>query len=135
TWNTVRHGLKALIEQGDGGRIITMSSIAGLVGIPGGSTGYAATKGAIIQLTRQAAVYGAPHGITANAVCPGWIRTALNRPVWSDPEQRAKAAARHPLGRLGEPSDVAGAVAFLASPDAAWITGIALPVDGGITCV
>jgi NAD(P)-dependent dehydrogenase (short-subunit alcohol dehydrogenase family) len=135
-WTTVRHGLDALIEQGDGGRIITMSSIAGLVGIPGGGpSSYSVTKAAIVQLTRQAALDGAPYGVTANAVCPGYVRTAINKAVWSDPERLAEVSARHPLGRMGETTDVAAAVAFLASADAAWITGVALPVDGGFTCV
>jgi NAD(P)-dependent dehydrogenase (short-subunit alcohol dehydrogenase family) len=93
------------------------------------------TKAAIIGLTRQAAVDGAPHGITANAVCPGYVRTALNAEAWENPETHDQLAALHPLGRWGEPADVAGAVAFLASSDADWITGIALPVDGGLTSV
>ena len=98
--------------------------------------GYGATKAGIIQLTRQAAVQGAPYGITANTVCPGVIRTAINQSVWANEETHEKFVALHPLGRLGETSDVAVAVAvaFLASPDAAWITGITLPVDGGLTC-
>ncbi len=135
TWNTIRFGMRALVDQGEGGRIITMSSVVGLVGLPDVPYGYAATKAGIIQLTRQAAVQGAPHGITANTVCPGIVRTAINRSVWADEATRAKFVALHPLGRLGETSDVAGAVAFLASPDAAWITGVTLPVDGGLTCV
>jgi NAD(P)-dependent dehydrogenase (short-subunit alcohol dehydrogenase family) len=135
TWNTIRFGLRALVDQGEGGRIITMSSVVGLVALPDVPYGYAATKAGVIQLTRQAAVRGAPHGITANTVCPGVIRTAINRTVWADEETNEKFVALHPLGRLGETSDVAGAVAFLASPDAAWITGVTLPVDGGLTCV
>jgi NAD(P)-dependent dehydrogenase (short-subunit alcohol dehydrogenase family) len=135
TWNTVRVALRTLIEIGRGGRVVTLSSAAGLVGIAGVASGYAAAKAAIIQLTRQAAVDGAPHGITANAVCPGYVRTAINTDEWSQPEARARTAARHPLGRMGEASDVAAAVAFLASADAAWITGVALPVDGGLTLV
>jgi NAD(P)-dependent dehydrogenase (short-subunit alcohol dehydrogenase family) len=86
-------------------------------------------------LTRQAAVDGAPHGITANAVCPGYVRTAINHRAWNDPDTFSKLAALHPLGRMGESTDIAGAVAFLVSPDAAWITGVALPVDGGMSCV
>jgi glucose 1-dehydrogenase len=133
TWNTVRVGLRTMIEQGRKGRIVTLSSAAGLIGIAGVASGYAASKAAIIQLTRQAAVDGAPHGITANAVCPGYVRTAINTAEWAEPAQYAKTSAKHPLGRMGETSDIAAAVAFLASPDAAWITGVALPVDGGLT--
>jgi NAD(P)-dependent dehydrogenase (short-subunit alcohol dehydrogenase family) len=135
TWNTVRVGLRTMIEQGREGRIVTLSSAAGLIGIAGVASGYAASKAAIIQLTRQAAVDGAPHGITANAVCPGYVRTAINTAEWMDPERFAKTSAKHPLGRMGETSDIAGAVAFLASPDASWITGVALPVDGGLTLI
>src|SRR5262245_47077031 len=135
TWNTVRVGLGTLIEQGRGGRIVTLSSAAALIGIAGVASGYAASKAAIIQLTRQAAVDGAAHGVTANVVCPGYVRTAINTAEWADPTEFARTAAKHPLGRMGETSDIAAAVAFLASPEAAWITGVTLPVDGGLTLV
>lgn len=135
TWNTVRMGLRQLIEQGAGGRIITLSSVAGLVGFPGVASGYSASKAGIIMLTRQAAVDGAPYRITANSVCPGFVRTALNREGWEDADGKAKLDAMHPLGRMGEPEDVAAAVSFLASDEAAWITGVVLPVDGGLTAV
>ena len=135
TWNTVRAGLKALIEQGEGGRIVTMSSVAGLVGLKGLGSGYGVTKAGIVQLTRQAAVEGAPHGITANTLCPGYIRTAINPGAWRDAEVLERVVALHPLGRLGEASDVAAAVAFFASDDAAWVTGVVMPIDGGLTCV
>jgi NAD(P)-dependent dehydrogenase (short-subunit alcohol dehydrogenase family) len=135
TWYTVRAGLAELIAQRDGGRIVMLSSVAGLVGNAGVPSGYAVTKAGIVQLAKQAAVDGAPHGITANAVCPGYVRTAINRPVWEDPDTLAKVEQLHPLGRMGEASDVAGTVAFLASSDASWVTGAVLTVDGGMTCV
>lgn len=135
TWNTVRAGLRALIDQRDGGRIVAMSSVAGLLGFKGLGSGYGVTKAGIIELTRQAAVEGAPYGITANAVCPGFVRTAINPITWQTVDAVERYAALHPLGRLGEPDDVAAGVAFLASDDAAWITGVVLPIDGGMTCV
>ena len=70
-----------------------------------------------------------------NAICPGYVRTAMTAETQTDPALLARALAAHPLGRLGEPEDVAGAAFFLASDDASWVTGIALPVDGGYTCI
>jgi NAD(P)-dependent dehydrogenase (short-subunit alcohol dehydrogenase family) len=133
-WWTCREAVRQLIEQGSGGRVIVIASIASLVATPSG-VAYNASKGAAIQLVRTLAPQVASHGITVNAVCPGWIRTAMTRETQEDPERLARALAAHPLGRLGEPEDVAGAALFLASDDASWITGIALPVDGGYTCV
>jgi NAD(P)-dependent dehydrogenase (short-subunit alcohol dehydrogenase family) len=123
-----------MIGEGGGGRIIAVASIASLVGSPSG-VAYNATKGAVLQLVRTLAAQLAPHGITVNAVCPGYVRTPMTRETQSDPALLARALAAHPLGRLGEPEDVAGACFFLASDDAAWVTGVALPVDGGYTCV
>ncbi|HET7120851.1 MAG TPA: SDR family NAD(P)-dependent oxidoreductase [Solirubrobacterales bacterium] len=135
TWQTCREAARRLLAQDEGGRIVTMSSIAGLVGLGGCPTGYSSTKGAIVQMTRELASQLAPHGITANVVAPAFIRTAINPDTWSDEEAAARTAAIHPMGRLGETEDVAAAVAFLASDDASWITGVTLPVDGGYTCV
>jgi NAD(P)-dependent dehydrogenase (short-subunit alcohol dehydrogenase family) len=135
SWNTIRFGLKALINQGEGGRIITMSSIAGMIALPGAPSGYGVTKAGIMQLTRQAAIEGAPHRITANAICGGWVRTAISRAAWDTPDDLDRLSAMHPLGRLGEASDIAAAAAFLSSADASWMTGTGLVVDGGITLV
>jgi NAD(P)-dependent dehydrogenase (short-subunit alcohol dehydrogenase family) len=133
-WWTCREAARHMIGQGGGGRIIAVASIASLVGSPSG-VAYNATKGAVLQLVRTLAAQLAPHGITVNAICPGFIRTPMTRETQSDPALLARALAAHPLGRLGEPEDVAGACFFLASDDAAWVTGVALPVDGGYTCV
>jgi NAD(P)-dependent dehydrogenase (short-subunit alcohol dehydrogenase family) len=92
---------------------------------------YTASKGAIVQLTKSLAVAWAPDGVRVNAVAPGWIRTALTAGLREDQAAEQRILERTPMGRWGEPADVAGAVAFLAGPDAAFITGAVLPVDGG----
>ena len=133
-WWTCREAVRQLIAQGEGGRVIAIASVAGLVGSPSG-VNYNAAKGAVVQIVRTLAAQVAPHGITVNAICPGYVRTAMTRPVQDDPARLADVLAATPLGRLGEPADVAGAAFWLASDDASWVTGVALPVDGGYTCV
>jgi NAD(P)-dependent dehydrogenase (short-subunit alcohol dehydrogenase family) len=123
-----------MIAQGEGGRVIVVASVAGLVGSPSG-VNYNATKGAAVQMMRTLAAQVAWHGITVNAICPGYVRTAMNRVLWEDAPRLERVLAAHPAGRLGEPEDVAGAAFFLASGDAGWVTGVALPVDGGYTAV
>ncbi len=93
--------------------------------------GYAASKGGVAQLTKSLAIAYAADGIRVNAVAPGWIATALTRPLQDDPARSAALLARTPLGRWGRPEDVAGPVLFLASAAAAFVTGVVLPVDGG----
>ena len=113
-----------------GGRILNTGSFVGLLGAPGGSI-YAASKAAVIHLTRSAAVELAPRGITVNCVCPGTIRTPAVLGIENNPEIPF-VEKRTPLGRLGEPEEVAAAFHFLASEEASYITGAILPVDGGI---
>lgn len=134
SWLTAREGTRILREQKEGGRVILISSIAGLVGTDSG-VHYCMSKGAINQLTRALAFQMAPEGITVNAVAPGFVRTAMTEDYLSDPERRKAVEATHPLGRVGEAADIAGAVSFLAGPDSSWITGVILPVDGGYTVV
>jgi len=92
---------------------------------------YSASKGGIASLTRSLAVAWASEGIRVNAVAPGWITTPLTHALHSNAERSAPILARTPMGRWGKPEEVAGAVLFLCSPAAAFITGAILPVDGG----
>jgi NAD(P)-dependent dehydrogenase (short-subunit alcohol dehydrogenase family) len=131
-WWTCREAARHLIDQGEGGRIIAIASIAGLVGAATG-VAYNSSKGAVVQLVRTLSLQLAPHRITVNGICPGWIRTAMTAETQGDAAKLARAVAAHPLGRLGEADDVAGAAFFLASEDAAFVTGVNLPVDGGYT--
>ncbi len=118
-------------EQGAGGAIIATSSISALVG-GAMQTHYTPTKAGVHSLMQSAAIALGPHGIRCNSVLPGAIETDINRDDLSDPEKRAYFNARIPLGRLGDPDDVAKVVAFLASDMASYVTGAALLVDGGL---
>jgi glucose 1-dehydrogenase len=112
------------------GRIINITSQHGMVGAPGHSA-YAISKGGLAQLTRQVAVEHGRDGIICNAVAPGKIVTGAPGDLSQDETSAAYVRARTPFGRLGEPDDVARAVAFLASDDATYISGVNLMVDGG----
>jgi len=121
---------KAMAARG-AGNVIMISSMAAHYGLPK-VIGYTAAKAAIEGMTRALAVEWAPHGIRVNCIAPGFIATAMSSKAFEgDPERKKRALARTPLGKLGEPSDVANAALFLASIQAKYITGIVLPVDGG----
>lgn len=123
---------RTMIARGTGGRIINLGSQAGVVALPTESV-YCMTKAAILHLTKCFAVEWAPHGINVNAVAPTFVRTPGTEKWLGDQRFRDDLLARIPLGRVGEPSDVAGAVVFLASPAAAMVTGATLMIDGGWT--
>jgi NAD(P)-dependent dehydrogenase (short-subunit alcohol dehydrogenase family) len=115
--------------------IVNTCSISGVVGLPQQGA-YAATKGAIAQITRQLAIEHAAAGVRVNAIAPGAVDTAfVDKAVGGEPDpQRAAAiAAEHPLGRMGTPDEIARAIVFLASPAAAFITGAIVMADGGFT--
>jgi NAD(P)-dependent dehydrogenase (short-subunit alcohol dehydrogenase family) len=114
------------------GRIINLGSQAGFVALPTESV-YCMTKAAISHLTRCLAVEWAPHGITVNAVAPTFIRTPGTQECLSNDAFRADVLSRIPLGRIGEPMEVAAAVVYLASPAASLVTGSTLLIDGGWT--
>ncbi|RMH04539.1 MAG: SDR family oxidoreductase [Planctomycetota bacterium] len=115
------------------GAIVTVASIAGQVGMARRGS-YGPSKAGVIGYTRNLAIDYAPHGIRANAVCPGFIETDINRASLAalPREEYAALVAKHPLG-LGRPEDAAAAIFFLCSDDARWITGVDLSVDGGFT--
>ena len=120
-----------MVATGRGGRIVNIASIYGVVGRRE-RIAYSAAKGAVVNLTRSLALELAPHGVTVNAVAPSLVETDLTRErMRKNPAFRDEEVARTPLGRLGTPEDVAGAVVFLASPAASFITGQTLLVDGG----
>jgi Tropinone reductase 1 len=115
-----------------GGRIVNVSSVAGLTALPTGAP-YAAAKAGLIQLTRNLAREWGSHGITVNAVAPWYVPTPLTEGVLANRSFRATVLEVTPVGRLGTPEEVAAAVAFLVGPEAGWISGVCLPVDGGFS--
>jgi NAD(P)-dependent dehydrogenase (short-subunit alcohol dehydrogenase family) len=125
----------ALVEAGSGS-ITNTASVAGMAGTPG-QAGYAAAKAAVIMLTKCMALDGAGDGIRVNCVCPGFTATPMLERYLEgqeDPEgARDAVTGMHPLGRLGEPRDIADAFVYLASDEARWVTGSSLTVDGGVT--
>lgn len=126
TWWCLRAQIPAIIESG-GGAIVNISSTMGLVAGPRSSS-YIASKHGIIGLTKAASIEYSSQGVRVNAVCPGGTAT----PMISD-QVRAALVPLHPIGRISEPEEIAAAILFLASPAASFITGVALPVDGGWT--
>ncbi len=113
-----------------GGAIVNLGSMYSFFGAPH-APGYAASKGGVAQLTKSLAVAWAQEGVRVNAVAPGWIETPLTRPAVEDAARSAAIVGRTPMGRWGAPADVAGAVLFLLSDAARFVTGTVLPVDGG----
>lgn len=133
-WRGMKHAIPAMIASG-GGSVINLSSVQSLLGFPGWA-GYAASKGGINALTQQAAVEYAPQGIRVNALAPGTIMTPMNERIFQttpDPQRLIDTWNNmHPLGRFGQPDEVAAAVVFLASDESSFITGECLRIDGGM---
>ena len=120
----------AMVASGSGGRIANMASMAAKLGTPG-EAAYAASKAAVVALSRIAAMELGPHGITVNSICPGYVLTEMGGDTRTA-EQIEAWTALSPLGRLGKPADVAAVIAFLASDEGGYITGQAINVTGGM---
>jgi len=133
-WRCMKYAIPLMIASG-GGSIINNASVQALVGIPGWA-GYAASKGGVAALTRQAAVEYADRGIRVNSIAPGTIDTPMNQRIFAradEPEALVSSwAAMHALGRIGKPEEVAEVAAFLASDASSFITGECIAVDGGL---
>jgi NAD(P)-dependent dehydrogenase (short-subunit alcohol dehydrogenase family) len=131
-WLCMKAEIPQMLKAG-GGAIVNMSSIAGVVGAPGAPI-YTASKHAVIGLTKSTALEFAKSGIRINAVCPGAIETETLEGYFSQNQGvKESMVAGHPIGRLGKPEEVAGAVLWLCSQDAAFIVGHSLLIDGGYT--
>ena len=127
-----KFGIPEMRKNGKGSFIITAS--ANSFYAESDIAGYCATKGAAMQLTRAMAIDHGPEGIRVNCICPGWIETPMSQPFLDeDPEGRAFAGKIAPLGRIGQPEDVAEIALFLASDESRFVTGAAYNVDGGLT--
>jgi NAD(P)-dependent dehydrogenase (short-subunit alcohol dehydrogenase family) len=140
-WLCNKYVLPVMVKAGRGS-IINQSSIGGLIGVPNVAH-YAAAKGGVVALTRQMAVDFGPQGIRVNAVCPATMPTPLVKEVWMTggsytgktgtwEEKKVIAAEKYPLRRLGSTEDCANLVIFLASDESSWMTGLAIPLDGGM---
>jgi NAD(P)-dependent dehydrogenase (short-subunit alcohol dehydrogenase family) len=128
-WLCMKYELRQMLTQG-GGAIVNTASIGGLVALPGNAA-YVASKHGVVGLTRTAAVEYAKHGIRVNCVCPGYIHTPMTAPGMHDPNRMALMIASEPVGRMGDPTEVAAAVVWLCSDAASFVTGHAMAVDGG----
>ena len=129
-----REAAKAMIASGRGGRIINIASILGAVASePVPAAAYAATKGAVVNLTRDLAVHWAPKGILVNAIGPAYFPSEMTAAFLALPEMRREIERRTPLGRIGRPEELKGAVVFFAADASSYVTGQTLYVDGGWT--
>jgi len=123
--------LPGMLERGRG-RIVNVASMAGILCLPG-RVSYAASKAALISLTKTLAVETGASGVRVNAVCPGWVDTPFIAARMAQPELRAQAEAMVPIGRVATPDEIADVVAFLLSPASRYMTGAAVAVDGGMS--
>ncbi|MSR13189.1 MAG: glucose 1-dehydrogenase [Gammaproteobacteria bacterium] len=130
-WLCVKAQIEQLLSQGSGGSIVNTASVAGLVGARG-ATAYCASKHGVVGITKSAALEFARKRIRVNAVCPGVIKTGMVERLLNESKMEQSAlVAQEPMDRLGEPREIADAVAWLLSDEASFVTGVAMPVDGG----
>ncbi len=131
-WLCMKYQILQFLAQGGGGAIVSTASVAGLVGVKG-SPAYVAAKHGVVGLTKTAALEFAKKDIRVNAVCPGVIETPMvERLTGGAEEGKAKVAKWQPIGRLGQPGEIAATAVWLCSDQASFVTGHAMPVDGGI---
>ncbi len=133
TFLGTKYAIPVMRSQG-GGSIINTSSVCGLIGHKYTPEAYTASKGAVTMLTKAIASRYAKDGIRCNSIHPSTVYTPLVEILFKDPERKAERLGEVPLGRLATAADVANAVLYLASEEASFINGVALPVDGGVTC-
>ncbi len=130
-WLGCQEAARRMVEKGEGGRIINVSSVHEDRPMPTNSP-YCAAKGGLRMLMRTIAVELAPHGITVNNIAPGAIETPINENLEEHPDQMQKLLSEIPLGRIGQPEEVAGLALYLASEEAAYVTGSTFFIDGGM---
>jgi NAD(P)-dependent dehydrogenase (short-subunit alcohol dehydrogenase family) len=126
---SMKHQIPAILQSG-GGAIVNNASVLALRP-SANSPIYSASKAAVVGLTKSAALEFAPKGVRINAICPAIIETDMTEQIRGDEQTRAYLLSRHPVGRFGQSEEVAASVLYLCSPEASFITGIALPLDGG----
>lgn len=130
-WLCMQHEIRHMLSVG-GGSIVNTASTAALTGAPN-VPAYSVSKWGVLGMTKTAAKGYGSHGIRVNAVCPGPTNTPMISHSTEDAEHLSQVVARYPLGRIGEPHEIAKAVVWLSSSEASFVTGFGLPVDGGIT--
>jgi NAD(P)-dependent dehydrogenase (short-subunit alcohol dehydrogenase family) len=134
-WLCIKHEIEQFLSQGSGGSIVSTASVAGLVGTRGGSA-YCAAKHGVVGLTKCAALEFARKKIRVNAVCPGMIETPmLDRLMTGSGLGREALLMQEPMNRFGDPQEIGEAVLWLLSEQSSFVTGLAMPVDGGYTAI
>jgi NAD(P)-dependent dehydrogenase (short-subunit alcohol dehydrogenase family) len=129
-WLCLKYEIQQMLKQGSGGAIVNTASVSGFIGAAGAAT-YSASKHGVMALTKSAALETARSGIRVNVVCPGIIETPMGERLWGAPEARKFGLSFHPIGRFGEPGEIANAVVWMCSDGASFMTGQSLVLDGG----
>jgi len=132
-WYCCHHAAQYMLADGKGGSIINNASVAGIIGLAGFPPAYQAAKAGVINLTRNLACSWGDRGVRVNALAPGWFPSEMTGPAFSAPGFVDWASQMAPLGRIGKPEELTGALIFLASDASSFVTGQALAIDGGLT--